>query len=211
MKTNDLIALLANDMHPKKPVRQQLRGALLIGALICALLLLSVFGLNPQMGQMAVHPAFITKMVWLAALMGFSGQALLRLARPGVGPGHTLPGLGLALLAMVSLGLMQWLQTDAAARPAQWMGSSWTVCSVSILALSLPVLGALLWALRQLAPTRPTLSGAVAGMLASSVAAGIYSLHCPETSLTFFAVWYAGGILCVSALGALLGTRWLRW
>ncbi len=212
MKTNDLIALLASDtLQPQKPVRKQLRGPLLAGAVVCTLLLVVVFGLNPQMDQMAVHPAFITKMLWLTALMGFGWYGLCRLARPGVGAGHTLVGLGLTLLAMVSLGLMQLLQTDAGARSAQWMGGSWQVCSVSIVSLSLPVLGALLWALRQLAPTRPALTGAVAGMLAGSLAASIYSLHCPETSLTFFAVWYAGGIALMSVVGAVLGMRVLRW
>jgi hypothetical protein len=48
-------------------------------------------------------------------------------------------------------------------------------------------------------------------MLAGSLASGIYSLHCPETSLTFFAVWYVGGMALATGLGALLGGRWLRW
>ena len=212
MKTNDLIALLASDtLRPQKPVRQQLLRQLVLGAVVCGVLLFTLFGLNPQMDQMAVHPAFITKMLWLTALMGFSLYGLFRLARPGVGAGHTLWGIGLALLAMFSLGLLQLLQTDSGAQTAQWMGGSWQVCSVSITALSLPVIGALLWALRQLAPTRPVLTGAVAGVLAGSLAASIYSLHCTETSLTFFAVWYVAGMALATALGALLGTRWLRW
>ncbi|MBP6277749.1 MAG: DUF1109 family protein, partial [Limnohabitans sp.] len=79
MKTNDLIALLATDtLQPQKPVRQQLLRQLLLGALVCGLLLWALFGLNPQMDQMAVHPAFITKMLWLTALMGFSLYGLFR-------------------------------------------------------------------------------------------------------------------------------------
>lgn len=212
MKTNDLIALLASDtLQPQAPVRQQLLQKLLLGAVACGVLLLALFGLNPRMDEMATHPAFATKMLWLAALMGFSLYGLFRLARPGVGAGHTLWGMGLALLAMFSLGLVQLLQTDAGARTAQWIGGSWQVCSVSIVALSLPILGALLWALRQLAPTRPVLTGGVAGVLAGSLAASIYSLHCTETSLTFFAVWYVAGMALATALGAVLGARWLRW
>ncbi len=212
MKTNDLIALLASDtLQPQAPVRQQLLQKLLLGAMVCGVLLLALFGLNPRMDEMATHPAFVTKMLWLAALMGFSLYGLFRLARPGVGAGHTLWGIGLALLAMFSLGLLQLLQTESGARTAQWMGGSWQVCSVSIVALSLPILGALLWALRHLAPARPVLTGAVAGVLAGSVAASIYSLHCPETSLTFFAVWYVAGMALATGLGALLGGRWLRW
>lgn len=212
MKTNDLIALLASDtLQPQKPVRQQLLRQLLLGALVCGVLLWALFGVNPQMDQMAVHPAFITKMLWLTALMGFSLYGLFRLARPGVNAGHTLWGLGLALVAMLSLGFLQLLQTESGGRSMQWMGGSWEVCSVSIAGLSLPVLGALLWALRQLAPTRPVLTGAVAGVLAGSLAASIYSLHCTETSLTFFAVWYVAGMALATAVGAVLGARWLRW
>lgn len=212
MKTNDLIALLASDtLQPQKPVRQHLLRQLLLGAMVCGVLLWALFGLNPQMDQMAVHPAFITKMLWLTALMGFSLYGLFRLARPGMTAGHSMWGIGLALLIMLSLGLVQLLQTESGARSAQWMGGSWQVCSTSIAALSLPVLAALLWALRQLAPTRAALTGAVAGMLAGSLAASIYSLHCTETSFTFYAIWYAGGMALSAGLGALLGWRWLRW
>lgn len=212
MKTNDLIALLASDtLQPQKPVRQQLLRQLVLGAVVCGVLLIALLGLNPQMAEMATHPAFLTKMLWLTALIGFSLYGLFRLARPGVGAGHTLWGIGLALLAMFSLGLLQYLQTESGDQTAQWMGGSWQVCSVSITALSLPVLGALLWALRQLAPTRPVLTGAVAGVLAGSLSASIYSLHCTETSLTFFAVWYVAGMALATALGAVLGARCLRW
>lgn len=212
MKTNDLIALLASDtLQPQKPVRQQLLRQLVLGAVVCGVLLFVLFGLNQHMEEMATHPAFITKMLWLVTLMGFSLYGLFRLARPGVGAGHALWGVGLSLLAMFSLGLLQFLQTDSGDQTVQWMGGSWQVCSMSITALSLPVLGALLWALRQLAPTRPVLTGAVAGVLAGSLAASIYSLHCTETSLTFFAVWYVAGMALTTALGALMGARWLRW
>ena len=103
MKTNDLIALLASDtLQPQKPVRQQLFRQLVLGAVVCGVLWLTVFGLNPQMDQMAVHPAFISKMLWLTALMAFSLHGLFRLARPGVGAGHTLVGLGLALVKTIA-------------------------------------------------------------------------------------------------------------
>lgn len=212
MKTTDLVALLASDtLQPQAPVRKQLLKPLLLAAVVCGLLLVALFGVNPDMDQMAVHPVFITKMLWLSALMGFSLYGLFRLARPGVGTGQTTAGMGLALLAMVSLGLVQWLQTPENNRMAQWMGGSWEVCTFSISALSLPVLAALLWSLRHLAPTRPSLTGAVAGVLAGSVAASIYSLHCPETSFTFFAIWYVAGMALTTALGAALGARCLRW
>jgi hypothetical protein len=212
MKTNDLIDLLASDtLQTQKPALQRLTYPLLISACVSGVLLVIYFGINPEMGQMAVHPAFLIKMLWLASLMGFSLFGLFRLSRPGIPAGHTGTGLGLSLLAMVSLGWMQYLQADSGARMAHWMGSSWDVCGISIAALSLPVLGALLWALRQLAPTRPALTGAVAGVLSGSLASGIYSLHCPETSFVFFAIWYTAGMALSTLMGAILGARLLRW
>jgi hypothetical protein len=212
MKTQDLIALLASDtLQPHPPARQQLVNPLMVSALVSGVLLVLVFGINPKMDQMAVHPAFLTKMLWLGSLMGFSLYGLFRLARPGVTGGHMGIGLGLSMLAMIGLGWMQYLQADTDARMSHWMGSSWDVCGISITGLSLPVLGALLWGLRQLAPTRPALTGAVAGVLSGSLAAAIYSLHCPETSFVFYAIWYTAGMIMSTILGAVSGARLLRW
>ncbi len=212
MKTQDLIGLLAHDPMPAAPaVREQIFKPLLGAAVACGVLVLLFFGINPQLRQMVLHPAFVTKMLWLASVIGFSCYGLLRLSRPGVSVGHTFWGLGLSMLAMSSLGLLQSAQTEPDSRLALWLGSSWMSCSLSILLLSAPVLGALLWALRQLAPTRPRLTGAAAGALAGGVAASLYSLHCPETTFAFYTAWYGGGLLLASGAGALLGARWLRW
>ena len=212
MKTKDLIDLLASDtLQPHPPAQQQLVHPLLVSALVSGVLLVLVFGINPQIDQMAVHPAFLTKMLWLVSLMGFSLYGLFRLARPGMAGGHMGIGLGLSMLAMIGLGWVQYLQADTDARMSHWMGSSWDVCGISIAGLSLPVLGGLLWGLRQLAPTRHALTGAVAGVLSGSLAAAIYSLHCPETSFVFYAIWYTAGMVMSTILGAVSGARLLRW
>jgi hypothetical protein len=80
-----------------------------------------------------------------------------------------------------------------------------------VLALSLPALAAALWALRDLAPTRPRAAGAAAGLLAGSIGAIGYALHCPEAAIAFVAAWYTAGIALTGALGAALGPRVLRW
>lgn len=212
MKTQDLIDLLASDtLQTRLPARQQLTRPVLISGMVCAALMASVWGINPQLQEMAMRTPFIVKMLWLLSLMGFSAYGLLRLSRPGMKGGHTWTGLGLSWLAMLILGLLQSWQTESGERASQWMGASWEICASSIAALSLPVLGALLWALHQLAPTRPALTGAVAGVMAGSLAAIIYSLHCTEISFAFYSLWYVVGIAAVSLLGAALGPRCLRW
>ena len=85
------------------------------------------------------------------------------------------------------------------------------ICLTAIPLLSLPLLGAALYALRQGAPTRPGFSGAVAGLLAGGMAAAIYAVHCTDDSPLFVATWYGIAIAGVSALGAILGRRVLRW
>ena len=212
MKTQELIGLLAGDTYSvQPPAWQQVTRASLLAGLVCTTMLITLWGINPQMRQMSAHPAFIIKMLWLAGLISCSTYGVLRLARPGLSAGHTTRGLLLCLLTMLGLGLAQSLHAPAGARQTLWMGTSWQVCSASIAALALPVLAALLWTLRQLAPTRPALAGAVAGVMAGSLAASIYSLHCTETSFAFFALWYVAGIAGVSVLGALCGQRFLRW
>lgn len=212
MKTQELIGLLAADTHTlQASAWQQVVRASLVAGLVCTAMLVTLWGINPQIRQMSAHPAFIIKMLWLTGLISCSAYGLLRLARPGVSTGRTGLGLLLCLLAMAGLGLVQSLQAPTNARQALWMGTSWHVCSASIAVLSLPVLAALLWALRQLAPTRPALAGAAAGVMAGSLAAFVYSLHCTETSFAFFALWYVAGIAAVSVLGALGGQRFLRW
>jgi hypothetical protein len=90
-------------------------------------------------------------------------------------------------------------------------GKTITACLLSIPLLALPILGALLLALRHGAVLAPIRAGAVAGLAAGGLATAVYALHCIEDSPLFYATWYSLGILIVAALGALLGSRLLRW
>ena len=90
-------------------------------------------------------------------------------------------------------------------------GSTWRVCPFLIAGLSLPILIAVLRAMRELAPTRLRLAGAAAGLSAGAAAATVYCLHCPEMAPPFVAFWYVIGILLATGAGALLGPRMLRW
>ncbi|CAM5477612.1 hypothetical protein SSTU70S_05199 [Stutzerimonas stutzeri] len=71
------------------------------------------------------------------------------------------------------------------------LGSTWRECLANIALLSVPAFIAAFWpAPRGLAPTRPHLAGGAAGLLAGSVAALAYSLHCPEMAVPFWALWH---------------------
>jgi hypothetical protein len=81
----------------------------------------------------------------------------------------------------------------------------------SIPLLSLPLLVAALFGLRHGAPARPALSGAIAGALSAGLAATLYAAHCTDDSPLFVATWYTLATALVAAIGALAGSKLLKW
>ena len=57
----------------------------------------------------------------------------------------------------------------------------------------------------------PFQAGAAAGFLAGAIGAALYATHCPDDSPLFVAAWYSLAIGFVAALGAVAGSRLLRW
>jgi hypothetical protein len=53
--------------------------------------------------------------------------------------------------------------------------------------------------------------GAALGLMSGAAAAGFYSLHCPELTASFVAVWYTAGVLAAGFTGAVSGRVALRW
>jgi hypothetical protein len=66
-------------------------------------------------------------------------------------------------------------------------------------------------ALKTGAPAHPGLSGAMAGLAASSTAAAFYATNCFDDSPLFVVTWYLLAILGVVRAGYLAGLRCLRW
>ena len=65
--------------------------------------------------------------------------------------------------------------------------------------------------MRTLAPTRLALAGGVAGLLAGTIGASTYSIHCPELQAPFIGIWYLVGMLIPAFFGFIAGPRLLRW
>jgi hypothetical protein len=112
---------------------------------------------------------------------------------------------------MVGLSAIELSRAPPGGMRAMWMGHTATVCSLRILALSVPVYFGSILVLRRLAPTRLALTGAAAGLLAGGLGASVYGLYCDEAAATFVVTWYTLGIAASAALGALIGSRLLRW
>jgi hypothetical protein len=91
------------------------------------------------------------------------------------------------------------------------VGNNSRFCLVWIPVMSLPLLAAALIGLRHGAPARPALSGAIAGMLSAGLAATLYASHCTDDSPLFVATWYTLATALVTAVGALAGSKLLKY
>jgi hypothetical protein len=91
------------------------------------------------------------------------------------------------------------------------VGNNSRVCMTAVPLMSLPLLAASLYGLRHGAPARPALSGAIAGMMSAGLAATLYASHCTDDSPLFVATWYTIATALVTALGALIGSKVLRY
>lgn len=213
MKTDDLISMLASNVPPVEPqvVAKRFSLAVVIGLFLALLVLLTFFGLRPDLAEVAATPLFWGKLALPASLLGGALMMTTRLSRPGVRAGGSWAAIGLPVAAvwLAAAGLL--LSVSAESRWALVLGNTWRSCPVNIAVLSIPAFFTVFWAMRGLAPTRLRLAGAASGLLAGSMATLAYSLHCPEMSVAFWAVWYVLGMLVPTAIGALLGPRLLRW
>jgi hypothetical protein len=211
MKTDDLITLLARGESAVEPPRDGVRlawSAALVLPLLVAVVALAEGLVPPALwGQSAT----LWKAGYALSLAGAAVWLFRRAGRPGMGLSGPVAMVAILLGAAALIGLQDWLRAPPGMQMGKLVGHSALFCPAAILIMSLPMLGAALWAARGLAPLRPGLAGAAAGMMAGGLAALAYGLACTEGALVFVAVWYSLGMLLATALGALAGRFLLRW
>lgn len=213
MKTDDFVTMLATGALPIPAGTARRRHALALacGSLGALVLMLAFLGVRADLAQVVHLPMFWIKLAFPLCLAAAALVAASRLSRPGARLRH-LPVALLAPLLVIELMAAGALVDSAPnARLALLLGQTWTMCPLLIAALSVPAFIANFWAISGLAPTRPALAGAAAGLLAGAVATAVYALHCPELAAPFLATWYVLGMLIPTLAGALLGAYRLRW
>ncbi|MGA1803994.1 NrsF family protein [Rhizobium sp. HT1-10] len=210
MKTNDLISLLAQDAPVRLRLGRMLALALAVGILVSAGLLLSTVGMRANMGSAIETIRVIFKLVVTFVLAVAACGLVFRVGRPGAS--LTISAwLLLPVAALVIAVASEMSVVPAEAWRANMMGRHAAFCVFFIPVLALAPLAGFLLALRNGAPESPGLAGAVAGLAAGAIAAATYAWHCPDDSPLFVAAWYTLAITLVTGLGALLGSRLLRW
>jgi hypothetical protein len=213
MKTDDLISALAADVSPVDPTQADRRFfiKLAAGAMLALMAMLLLMGTRADLDTAAFSSMFWVKLLFPAGVAVVALVALRRLSYPGMRLGRAPAAAALPVtLVWIVAGLVL-LTAPAGERLELILGETWIECPFSIALLSVPALALAFWAARELAPTRLSLAGAVAGLFAGAVAAFAYALHCPETQAPFLAVWYVLGMLIPTGAGALLGRRLLHW
>ncbi len=212
MKTDDLIrALAADGATPRAGLARVLVLAAIPGIIVAAILFAVLLGPRPDLAEVAGDPGFLFKLVVTLTLAATASWLLLRLSRPGVEAGAAAIALLAAPTMIVIVASVEAMSLDPVVRAAKIVGTTWPICLVFIPLLSLPILAAVLSAMRHGAPTRPALAGMTAGFVAGGFGAAIYAAYCQENSALFLATWYTLGILIVAAVGAIAGNRLLRW
>ena len=212
MKTDDLIAAISADAGaPGAPIGRLVWLGAGAGILAAAVLFFTLLPVRPDMMEAMATPRFLFKWAFTLTLLASAMALILQLARP-----QPVPPLQLLALLAAPMVLAAGVGSELIMLPSSdWMptmvGTNAMGCMVLIPLLSALPLVVMIIALRQGAPARPALAGAVAGLVAAGIAATLYATHCQNDSPLFMAVWYAMATAIVAAAGALLGARLLRW
>jgi len=212
VRTDDLIEALVQDraaVAGKPPAA--LSVAVTSGALIAAILFLTVLGYRPDIATAAETYRFLFKFVFTLTLAATTIWLIFTIVRP-----EAVPGLRLLALAAAPVLIILAVVAELSVMPSStWMprliGKNWWFCLTVIPSLAIVPLAALLTALRRAAPADPGLAGALAGLASGAIAATLYASHCTDDSPLFVITWYSIAIGLVTIVGYFAGRRWLAW
>jgi hypothetical protein len=211
MDTDQLIRTLAADTTRARPVGFVLGLALLAAAPVSLLMFFAELGVRPDVRTAMHNPFFDLKFAVTLALATSAILVSLHLSRPEA----SMRGWG--WLFMIPAGLLvagisgEMMMPQRLPMMTRLVGQNSRVCMTAIPAMSLPLLAAALIGLRHGAPARPALAGAMAGLLSAGLAATFYASHCTDDSPLFVATWYTIATALVTAIGALAGSKVLRF
>ena len=213
MKTDELIETLGVTVErvEGRSFRSAFIVALIFGAALAVCVMQAVLGISPSALRESHLGLLVLIAVFVVGVVVAGSRYLLKAAYPGMSMRGPTALIVVLIAAFLCAGVAGLFAVDPAARSAMLFGPMWTVCLICIPLFSIGPFIALVWVLRQGAPTKLRSTGAVAGLVAGAVGVGACALHQPGSSLPFIGVWYAGPILLCAWLGALLGPRVLRW
>lgn len=211
MTTEELIRGLTSDRMIGPRVGISLLTALLLGTSLVALIFFSAIGFRQDIVWALGTVRFLFKFVIVVPVAVLAVGGTFHNTTPLSSPGRW----GWLLLAPAFLLILSVFLELTVVPSIQWMtkaiGSNSVKCMTIIPTLGSVPLILFIRALRRGGPANPGLSGALAGLAASGIAATFYATNCFDDSPLFVITWYplAAGILVLS--GYVAGLRYLRW
>jgi hypothetical protein len=212
METEQLIrSIAADNAYRARPVGLVLTVALLSAAPVSVAMFFAGLGVRPDVMTAMHNPFFDMKFVVTLAMAISAIAVSLHLSRPEA----SLRGWGWLLLIPAGILVLEigseMMMPQRLPMMTRLIGSNSRTCMTAIPLLSLPLLGAALIGLRRGAPARPAVAGAIAGILSAGLAATLYASHCTDDSPLFVATWYPIATALVATIGALAGSKMLRF
>ena len=211
MKTDDLIDALARGVEPEERPRwrRNLAITLAVGLVVTCALVAVGLGVRPDIG--AARMPIMMKAMFSALCAAIVLPAVVQLMKPGRPLGWRIGAVLLFLALCAGATIVALMGEMPERRMEAWMGGAVPWCVVLIPLLAAPTAALLLWFMRAFAPTRLMLTGAAIGALSGGIAAMAYAMYCPTDSVAFVTTWYALAIAVCAAVGAVVGSKFLRW
>lgn len=213
MKTDDLISAIAADAGAvERPVSSTLPVAVLAATSVMVVVFFLMLGVRQDFASVLTGSwQFLFKFVLTIGVLVPSYFLVNELARPEANPQALKRLLWIVPAMMVGAVYYELHALPSDLWGTYAIGSMAWQCVYLIPTLSLLPLSVILYALRQGAPANPAVAGAFGGLLAASIGATLYACHCVNDSPLFIGAWYPIGTGIVVALGALIGSRVLKW
>jgi hypothetical protein len=211
MKTEDLITLLAKDTRLRWRFGHAVTLALSGSVLFTAIMFFGWIHPRPDVAQAAETVRFLFKFVVTLTVTVTATGLVMKVSRPGVPTGFWRWSPVVAPILLVAAVFAELLAIPESAWAARWIGTNISQCVTLIPLMAIAPLTCLLFALRQGAPKRPGACGAMAGLVASGIAATFYASHCTDDSPLFVITWYPLASALVVLVGYFAGSRLLRW
>jgi hypothetical protein len=216
VNTDRLIDLLSANLEPIGPVRfgRTLFMAMLAGAATAFALMLATVGTRTDLVS-TIHLAWTAvKVLFAISVIATAAPVLLKSMRPGMEK-ETPRTLFLTPFFAAMVAALAMLFFMPAATWTEMLRGATSVsperCLLCIIFFASVPFAALIWAIRQGAPTRLSLTGATAGLVAGGLGAAAYAFSCRSDAIAFIAVCYSAAIAICAFIGAQLGPRLLRW
>lgn len=211
MTTEDLIRALTADRHlGRNPKTSLLLAALFMTAFV-ATVFFAAIGVRHDFDAALGTVRFLFKFVVVGPLAVAAIAVLSRSASPV----RTLGWWGRLLavpLALIAAGAVaELIVIPRSGWMVRLIGSNAVNCMTLIPLLAMAPLAVFIGVLRHGAPAHAGLSGALAGLAASSIAAIFYATNCFDDSPLFVITWYPLAIGSVMCLGYVAGRRYLQW